>query len=457
MTDAAPNPPEHAAADRRENRFSRLLGAGSLSNRSRRYAQYAACGALFAAVTAAVFTAMKPPADPAPKTVKAGSAVAVHPDYVQRQSYIEQAEAESRAAQKRLLRLEEEMATMHRTVESAVDSLSGELKAQSAALKSLDEAQKQAAQERARAAQDAEKPSFPAGRRAAAAPAGGIAVLDKAIEDAEHAPVDAAQSAGSPQPPRVSRLAIATMGAPKDRRTIPADPNALPRLAAPPYLQPDKPVAVNRAPGTTAATYLPPGAFMKATLLTGLYAVTGGADDPVPVLMKIEADATLPNSHRSGLRECHATGSAAGSLSSERVLIRLDRLACVSETGEMLDLRVQGYAVGPDGKVGVRGKVVSRSGQAIAAAMTTGLMEGFGRSLSLSSQTVSTSLSTGVQTRDYSRAWAAGLGEGFSNAVGRIADYYLKLANQILPVLEVEPGIQVSLVVSQGVMLSTKR
>lgn len=428
--------------------------SAELSNRRRRRRQYAACAALFAAATGAVFVAMTPKDDPIPKAAKAGAPVAVHPDYVQRQGYIEKSEAQAREAAARMKRIEEKMTALSETLDAKVGDLAEKLARQNEALDALEaKAAPSRAGKRSSAAEAAVR--FPdAGgspqTRAFADPQ----TLDDAFDDAARSPAAAEAPATEP---RVSRLAIATMVPPKS-----ADPGAetagrARKLAPAPYLQPDKPVAVNRAPGATAATYLPPGAFMKATLLTGLYAITGGADDPVPVLMKVETDATLPNAWQSGLRDCHATGSATGSLSSERVLIRLDRLACVSEKGEMLDLRVQGYAAGPDGKVGVRGRIVSRSGQAIAAAMTTGLMEGFGRSVSLSSQTVSTSLSTGVQTKDYSRAWAAGLGEGFSNAIGRIADYYLKLANQILPVLEVDSGIQVSLVISQGVMLSAKQ
>lgn len=428
--------------------------ASDLSNRRRRRRQYATCAALFAAATGAVFVAMTPEDDPIPKAAKAGSPVAVHPDYVQRQGYIEKSEAQAREAAARMKRIEEKMNALSESLDAKVGDLSEKLAKQTAALDAMEAGRTHDGKPSGTPASDVRFPA--AGGASNSSAFGDPQALDDAYDEASRTG-DVSEGQAAVPEPRVSRLAIATMTPPKpaDSRAEPSGPAR--KLAPAPYLQPDKPVAVNRAPGATAATYLPPGAFMKATLLTGLYAVTGGADDPVPVLMKIETDATLPNAWQSGLRDCHATGSATGSLSSERVLIRLDRLACVSEKGEMLDLRVQGYAAGPDGKVGVRGRIVSRSGQAIAAAMTTGLMEGFGRSVSLSSQTVSTSLSTGVQTKDYSRAWAAGLGEGFSNAIGRIADYYLKLANQILPVLEVDSGIQVSLVISQGVMLSAKQ
>lgn len=62
------------------------------------------------------------------------------------------------------------------------------------------------------------------------------------------------------------------------------------------------------------------------------------------------------------------------------------------------------------------------------------------------------SLGTDVQTNDVSHA-----GDGFLNAIDRIADDCRTFASQNLPVLEVDSGILVSLVFSQGVMLSAKR
>ena len=41
-----------------------------------------------------------------------------------------------------------------------------------------------------------------------------------------------------------------------------------------------------------------------------------------------------------------------------------------------------------------------------------------------------------------------------SDAMDRITDYYLKLADRIFPVLEVDAGRPVDIVLSQGVLLS---
>jgi len=236
----------------------------------------------------------------------------------------------------------------------------------------------------------------------------------------------------------------------------PAPPTSpAPRVGPSPTLNPDTPLQVNRAAGTTVEDYLPAGSFVRGRLLTGVYASTGAgaASQPLPMVIRLEGTAVLPNAWRSQVTACHVTASATGDLSSERAFVRLDRLSCVGKKGEALDVRVSGYAVGEDGKVGVRGKLVTRSGQAIASALSVGLLSGLGESITRSSEEVTTSI-TGTQSKRYKNAWMSGMGEGLSDSMDRITDYYLRLADRIFPVLEVDAGRSVDLVFSQGVLLA---
>ena len=238
--------------------------------------------------------------------------------------------------------------------------------------------------------------------------------------------------------------------------TDPAPPTPpAPRVGPSPTLNPDTPLQVNRAAGTTVEDYLPAGSFVRGRLLTGVYASTGAgaASQPLPMVIRLEDTAVLPNAWRSQVTACHVTASATGDLSSERAFVRLDRLSCVGKKGEALDVRVSGYAVGEDGKVGVRGKLVTRSGQAIASALSVGLLSGLGESITRSSEEVTTSI-TGTQSKRYKNAWMSGMGEGLSDSMDRITDYYLRLADRIFPVLEVDAGRPVDLVFSQGVLLA---
>ena len=71
-------------------------------------------------------------------------------------------------------------------------------------------------------------------------------------------------------------------------------------------------------------------------------------------------------------------------------------------------------------------------------------------SLSATSNITYSSGATGTQINDSLRA---GLGEGIEDATDRIVDYYLRLADKIFPVLALDSGRRVDIVLSQGVSI----
>ena len=219
----------------------------------------------------------------------------------------------------------------------------------------------------------------------------------------------------------------------------------------------ETPIALNRARSEAPKTYLPAGTFMKAVVLSGVTASTGGtaAANPMPMLMEVTDTARLPNDFRSAVERCFLTASATGDLSSERVLVRLDRLSCMKKDGKAVDVRVQGYVTGEDGKTGVRGRLVTRSGQAIANAVFLGALSGLGEAVSLSAQNTTT-YASGSSSSTVTNPWKAGLGEGMSDAMDRVVDYYLRLADKIFPVLELDGGRTVEAVLAQGVTIAEK-
>lgn len=204
----------------------------------------------------------------------------------------------------------------------------------------------------------------------------------------------------------------------------------------------------------SAMTYLPSGTFAKAKLLNGAIAPTRGqgSGNPVPILMELTDSAVMPNLYRSGIKRCFVTANATGELASERVLVRLDRLSCIDENGGAVDTKLQGYVSGEDGKTGLRARLVTKSGQAIANALFTGTLSGLGKAVSLAAENSTTSI-TGTVSTTVKNPWRAGIGEGTSHAMDRITDYYLKLASDMFPVLEVDSGRDVEIVVSQGLSI----
>lgn len=215
-------------------------------------------------------------------------------------------------------------------------------------------------------------------------------------------------------------------------------------------------ISPNRTREKKAEDLLLTGTFAKATLLNGVEAPTGGQanGNPMPILMELTDAAVLPNRYRSDLKRCFVTATATGDLSSERVLVRLDRLSCITDDKDTIDVKLTGYVTGEDGKTGLKARVVTRSGQAIANALLVGTLSGLGEAVSLAAQDSSTNFA-GTVTNSVNNPWRAGIGAGMEDALDRIADYYLKLADKIFPVLEVDAGRTVDIVITQSASIAT--
>lgn len=209
------------------------------------------------------------------------------------------------------------------------------------------------------------------------------------------------------------------------------------------------------APVATVYNTLPTGSFARAVLLSGVDAPTGGLarTNPHPVLLRVMELAQLPNHYRSRVKECFVTAAAYGDLSAERAYMRLEKLSCVMKTGEVLDLAVKGYVTGEDGKNGFRGKVVSKQGQLIARALFAGIASGLGSSIAQSYAQVATSPLGTVQTVDPTDIAKTGVATGVSNALEKVADFYIERANELYPIIEVDSARIGEIVLTDAVTL----
>lgn len=197
---------------------------------------------------------------------------------------------------------------------------------------------------------------------------------------------------------------------------------------------------------------LPSGSFMSGILLSGLDAPTGGKakTSPHPVLIRITNTARLPNKFRANLKECHAVGSAYGDLSSERAYVRVEKLSCMTDDGRAIEKGVAGqsfgYVSGEDGKAGLTGIVVSKQGAILARTLASGFLEGVSRAFQSSSTTYSVTSTGTVSTPNPDDTLQLGLFGGAGEASKRLADFYMKLANEMFPVVEINAGRKVDIV-----------
>lgn len=207
---------------------------------------------------------------------------------------------------------------------------------------------------------------------------------------------------------------------------------------------------------------LPAGAFAQAVLIGSVDANCGvsSTSDPKPVLLRILENGTLPNNFKSKLKRCVAIGASHGDLSSERVYIRLERMSCIDKTtGEVIETDVAGYIAGEDGKAGIRGEVVDRSGSMIARAAVGGFFGGISQFMQgsiMNQQLSQLSKETDGKTIFNMDALKQGGVQGVGSALDKLSDYYIKRAEQLQPVIQIAAGRTVDIVFTHGAKIGSQ-
>jgi|SRR6185312_15173828 len=221
--------------------------------------------------------------------------------------------------------------------------------------------------------------------------------------------------------------------------------------------QPDASAKADQAGTKVPTIYLPSGSMLTGVNITGVDAATGkeAMANPIPMLVRIKHDAVLPNRYRADVRECFVLASGYGDLASERAYMRASSISCIRTDHRVIDIKVEMVAIGPDGKAGIRGRLVSRQGQIIAKAALAGLAQGTAQAFG-GGQNQQSYLTPGTLPSP-GTAGAEAFGGGVGSAFNEIAKYYLKLADQMFPVVEIDPGQRISFVLEHGANMGVLR
>jgi len=210
---------------------------------------------------------------------------------------------------------------------------------------------------------------------------------------------------------------------------------------------------------TAKKKYYLPSSFMEATLLSGLDApaVGKGEAHPVPVLLRIKAPAVLPNKVKANLKGCFVIAEGLGNLATERADLRLVSVSCIDRKGNaVIDQKIKGFIVDSDGKIGLRGRVVSKMGSTLARAFIAGLFGGIGQIAGTQAYSYTVTGAGTVSTIEAGKAAQAAFGSGIQQAANELQKFYLELARQAIPVVEIQATRNVTVVISEGVELEVK-
>jgi len=218
----------------------------------------------------------------------------------------------------------------------------------------------------------------------------------------------------------------------------------------------DTTLGSNTIKAKTAKDYVPPGTFAKAVLLSGADTNAGvhGQTDTTPIVMRILDKGTLPNGNHSSLKGCFVTAAAFGDASSERGQIRLQHLSCVRPGNHILDIPVEGTINDMGGNDGIRGHVVMRNQKLIWNAGVSGFLSGIGSAMQQSATTQSISPLGVTNAIASGKVFEHSAYGGANTALGKLADYYIKLADMYHPIVQVHAGSQVNIVFLKGFSLT---
>ena len=225
--------------------------------------------------------------------------------------------------------------------------------------------------------------------------------------------------------------------------------------------------AVARAAGDVRAekvakndlsVYMPAGAMFTGILLNGVDALTSNSasSNPTPMLIRVKREAIVPNHFTVDIRECFVIASGYGRMSTERMEARTERLSCVRTDGGVIDAKLEGYVIGEDGKVGMRGRLVSRYGSLLTRATMAGLLSGFADAMKpsyVSQLKIDPDGKMATSQPRFGDIAKGGLLGGASTSARSVSDFFLDMAEETFPVIEVDAGRSATIVVLRGTQL----
>lgn len=204
-----------------------------------------------------------------------------------------------------------------------------------------------------------------------------------------------------------------------------------------------------------ASDYVVSGTHIKGVLLGGIDAHTEvyGNNETRVVTIRMIEDGVMPNGFKAPLKNCVLLASAWGNASSERVVMRGERLSCIASKGQVFEQDIVGIVYGPDGREDVRGRVVYPEGKLVQRAFIAGSLSGLGSSVSENFVTKSVSPLGATATVNSGEMLGYSAAQGANKGLDKLADYYIKRAEKLQPIVQVPAGVMVDVVIQKGFSL----
>jgi hypothetical protein len=207
-----------------------------------------------------------------------------------------------------------------------------------------------------------------------------------------------------------------------------------------------------QAPVIERRSFISPGDSAQVVLLTGVAAPTDGT--PYPVVFKLDGPVTGPDGSALDLGEARIIAAAQGSETDARVVYRMTDLSFRHKDGRRSVVKVDGWVVGEDGIRGMKGQVIDKLGQVIAATAGYSFIAALGdnvdRRRRFGLNDLNRSGSVNITSGDLNGATASAA----TDASNRLGQMLLDKYEKMVPVVEVASGRAVGAVFAKGAEVS---
>ncbi|MCR5224752.1 MAG: TraB/VirB10 family protein [Alphaproteobacteria bacterium] len=204
------------------------------------------------------------------------------------------------------------------------------------------------------------------------------------------------------------------------------------------------------------------GTYARAVLTGSVVASAGigASSNPEPVLLRITDGGNLPNHVKGFLKDAVVIGAAYGDLSSESVVIRLERIVKIdNKSGVGVDIPVKGYVAGENGCSKIRGMVFDRASKVARNSAVAGFLSGMAEYISINNNSAfkfePNSGLAQFSPQAGSKMLQQGASKGIGNAVEKYADFIIKRAEQMQPVIMLDGGRRLTIVFTESVKASS--
>lgn len=219
----------------------------------------------------------------------------------------------------------------------------------------------------------------------------------------------------------------------------------------------------NQSSDKTANFVMPKGTA-KATLISGIDAptLTMGEKDPAPAFLTLDSPILIANDNEANLQDCMLMGAAKGNIVTNRAIIRISDIECVmtDKKGKKFKVTspVEGWVYSENGGYGLDGRLVSREGKIIDAAVPIMMIEAIvGAAKGASSTTTVPGLGTFTNSNGIGDNLKQGVAQGIGKPAEKMIDMYIKILDEIRPTIEVKPGRHVVVLFKGGEKLKIEK